>query len=193
MRALRMVRRAAAGGLLLTALLALVASIAVRTDVVRVSRVLTGSMAPVVPAGALVVSRPADAETVAVGELVMFVPPAPFDTGGTPVVHRVLEVERAGGEVLLRTKGDANAAADPWTLNASRSTLHRVAWSSLAAGEVASLTARGGGSLLVSVVVALVAAKLLAAMWRPRRPGARRRGTRRRPVGVEWLRDAAMG
>jgi signal peptidase len=190
MRAVRIIRRLATGALLLTALLALVGSLAVRTDVIRVSRVLTGSMAPVVPAGSVVVSRPTTAGAVRQGQLVMFLPPAPFDTGGTPIVHRVVEIRHEHGEILLRTKGDANAARDPWTLDASRTTLHRVAWSSPAAGRAADLLARGGGSLLLSVVVALVAARVLAAMWRPRR--GRRRAGRHRAGGLDWLRGTAV-
>jgi len=179
-------RRAAGAAVVLAAVAALLVSIAIRTDRVRVSRVLTGSMGTAVPAGSVVASRPADAAGLAVGDVVMFLPPAPFDTGGTPVVHRVVEVERDGADVLVRTKGDANAAEDPWTVNASRSTVHRVAWSSFAAGRVADLVARVGGSLLVAVVAALAATRALVAIWRPRR-----RGRRRAPRGVEWLRDAA--
>lgn len=180
------VRRVTSAVLLLAAAAALLVTVAVRADVVRVSRVLTGSMAPVVPSGAAVVSRPAEAGSLAVGDVVMFAPPAPFGApGGAPVVHRIVSVERSAGEVLVRTKGDANAAPDPWTLDASRSTVHDVAWSSLTAGRAVDVVARAGGSLLLSVVVAVAALRVLALMWAPHR------GRRRAPRGVEWLRDAA--
>ena len=180
-------RRVTAAVVLLAALAALLVSVAIRTDVVRVSRVLTGSMAPTVPAGSVVASRPVEATTISPGDVVMFLPPAPFGTGGTPVVHRVTEVDRVDGDVLVRTKGDANAAENPWTLNASRSSVHEVAWSSPVAGRVADVVARGGGSLLVTGVVAGAALRMLAALWRPR---PRRRGRHRAP-GVLWLQDAA--
>ena len=184
MRAVRMVRRLGAGALLVAALLALAAGIAVRADVVRVSRVLTGSMDPTIPPGSVVVSRPVQPDSVGRGDVVVFLPPPPFGTGGTPVVHRIVAVEHKDGDVLLRTKGDANEAEDPWTINASRSTLHEVAWSSPAAGRAADLLARGGGSVLLTVVVGAVAVRLLVALWRPRE--------RRHAAGVEWLRDAAV-
>ncbi len=184
MRAVRMVRRVGAAALLVAALLGLALGVAVRADVVRVSRVLTGSMDPTIPPGSVVVSRPVQPEKVGRGDVVVFLPPPPFGTGGTPVVHRVVDVQRKDGDVLLRTKGDANAAEDPWTLNASRSTLHEAAWSSAAGGRAADLLARGGGSLLLTVVVAAVAGRLLVALWRPRE--------RRHAAGVEWLRDAAV-
>ncbi|HEX8001418.1 MAG TPA: signal peptidase I [Mycobacteriales bacterium] len=168
-------RRVAGVALLLAAAAALLLSVAARTGTVRVSRVLTGSMAPTVPAGAAVLSRPADAGSLAVGDVVMFVPPAPYGApGGAPVVHRVVAVERADGEVLVRTKGDANDGADPWLLNASRSTVHDVAWSSATAGRLADLVARGGGSLLLSAVVAAVALRMLVLLWRPAAPGRHR-------------------
>ena len=177
-------RRAGAAVVLLAAAAALLLSVAVRTEVLHVSRVLTGSMDPVVPAGALVTSRPVDAASIVPGDVVMYVPPAPFVTGGTPVAHRVTAVERENGDVLVRTKGDANPVEDPWTLNASRSTVHEVTWSSATAGRVADLVARGGGSLLLTVVVGLVALRALALLWRPRRD---RHGS----SGLRWLHDAA--
>jgi signal peptidase len=179
------VRRTAGVLVVLAALAALAVSIAVRMDALRLSRVLTGSMAPLVPAGSVAVTRPLDARAIRTGDVVMFRPPAPFDTG-TPVVHRVVEVTREHGDVVVHTKGDANAAEDPWTLNASRSTVHRLAWSSFAAGRAADLLTRGGGSLLLSGVVALVTLRVLALLWRPRG-----RGRHREPAGVRWLRDAA--
>jgi signal peptidase len=179
-------RRAAGAAVMLAAVAALLVSVAIRTDRARVSRVLTGSMGTTIPAGSVVASRPADPGGLAAGDVVMFLPPAPFDTGGTPVVHRIVAVERDGADVLVRTKGDANAAEDPWTVNASKSTVHTIAWSSFTAGTVADVVARAGGSLLLAVVVALFASRALLAIWRPRR-----RGRRRAPRGIEWLRDAA--
>ncbi|HWL34919.1 MAG TPA: signal peptidase I [Frankiaceae bacterium] len=179
------VRRAAGAAVVAAALAALLVSLAVRMDVLRVSRVLTGSMAPMVPAGSLAATRPLDATSIRTGDVVMFRPPAPFDTG-TPVVHRVIDATTENGDVLVHTKGDANEAEDPWTLNASKSTVHELAWSSLTAGRVADVVARAGGSLLLSVVVGLVALRVLVLMWRPRG-----RGRHREPRGVRWLRDAA--
>lgn len=179
------IRRAAGAAVVLAALAALLVSVAVRMDVLRVSRVLTGSMAPMVPAGSLAATRPMDAGSIRTGDVVMFHPPAPFDTG-TPVVHRVVEVTTENGDVLVHTKGDANEGEDPWTLNASKSTVHELAWSSAAAGMAADLVARAGGSLLLSIVVGLVALRVLALMWRPRG-----RGRHRQSRGVRWLRDAA--
>lgn len=180
------VRRASVALLLLAALGSLAVAAAVRTDRIRLSRVLTGSMEPTVPAGAVVVSTPADAAAIRPGHVLMFLPPPPFG-GGTPVVHRVVDVTTDSGDVLVRTKGDANDAEDPWTLNATRSTIYDVQGSSAKAGVVMEAVARGGGSLLVTVVVAVVALRVLRALWRPS-PRGRRRAARN---GLRWLHDVA--
>ncbi|MFC0681218.1 signal peptidase I [Lysobacter korlensis] len=73
--------------------------------------VLTGSMAPALPAGSVVVVRPAVAEEVRVGDVITYHP-----RPGEPAVvtHRVLGViSGSDGRVAFLTKGDANAAADP--------------------------------------------------------------------------------
>lgn len=74
--------------------------------------VLTGSMAPELPPGTLVVVRPADPEDVAVGDVITY----QLRSGDpTVVTHRVVSasVLTATGEHVFRTQGDANAAADP--------------------------------------------------------------------------------
>lgn len=75
--------------------------------------VLTGSMAPQLPPGTLVVVRPVDPADVRTGDVVTY-----QLRSGEPVfvTHRVVgKGIGAEGEVLLRTRGDANGAADePW-------------------------------------------------------------------------------
>lgn len=95
---------------------------------VRVQPVVTGSMAPRLPVGTLVATTPT--HDVHVGEVVLFRPPAPWD--GHQVLHRVVSVE--GG--VVRTRGDANADDDPWTMDASRSSFARLRGSSLLAGRL---------------------------------------------------------
>jgi signal peptidase len=179
-------RRTGATLVLLVAFGALATTLAMRLDAIRVSRVLTGSMGAEVPAGSLVVARPHTAERIEAGQVVVFVPPAPFGTpDGRPIVHRVVAVTREGGEVLIRTKGDANAAEDPWTLNASRSTVFRVAAASPLAGAVAGWAGRGGAVVAVGLATLLAAVRALVLIWRPPPRG------RRRNEGLAWLRDAA--
>lgn len=71
--------------------------------------ITSGSMGSALPTGSLAFDRPVEAADVRVGDVVTF--PRP-DAPGTLVTHRVVARH---GEVL-RTRGDANPAADPWRL-----------------------------------------------------------------------------
>ena len=76
--------------------------------------VLTGSMRPTMPPGTLVVVKPVKPEQIRVGDVITF-----QIKSGDPAVatHRVVGVGvTMGGDYLLKTKGDANNAADPTTV-----------------------------------------------------------------------------
>ncbi|MCP2265808.1 signal peptidase I [Promicromonospora thailandica] len=72
--------------------------------------VLSGSMAPTLPAGALVVVRPVDPAGIRTGDVITY-----QVRSGEPVVatHRVVGIgSTAAGERTFRTRGDANGADD---------------------------------------------------------------------------------
>lgn len=69
-----------------------------------------GSMEPTIPLGSVAITHTVDAARVAVGDIVVFVPPS----GRVPVMHRVVKIHRLKDGVLaMRTKGDANDFVDP--------------------------------------------------------------------------------
>lgn len=71
--------------------------------------VLTGSMAPAIAVGDIVVVERVDPAAIAVGDVVTFLPA----DDALPVTHRVVAVtETEAGERLFATKGDANEVAD---------------------------------------------------------------------------------
>lgn len=73
--------------------------------------VRSGSMAPHLPTGSLIVMSHHDRAEVHVGDVVTFRQP------GSPdrlVTHRVASIETVGAVPYLRTKGDANGVADAW-------------------------------------------------------------------------------
>jgi signal peptidase I len=72
----------------------------------RADVVLSGSMAPGILPGDVVVGRPADGSEVTPGELIVFEDPA---APGRTVLHRVVRRQEDGA---LVTRGDANAADD---------------------------------------------------------------------------------
>lgn len=138
----------------LVAALALAAVVAVRTDHIRCLRVLTGSMSPTVPAGSLVVGTRVTPAGVRVGDIVMFVPPSPYRApSGDPIAHRIVGVASRRGARYLTTKGDANAVADPWLIDANHTTLYRVQWHSADAGAVLGNAHKWGPASAAALLV----------------------------------------
>lgn len=141
----------------------------------QTSTMLTGSMFPLINPGDVVVSVPRPAAELKTGDVITY---------GIPVedhrveTHRVIEVDRsAGGTVTVRTKGDANPAADPWTATLQDDTVavHTMtvpylgtAIRTLRDPLVQGVLTYGAPALLVGV--------LLTAIWRKptaaRRPGS---------------------
>ena len=80
----------------------------------RVAIVLSASMEPVMPMGALAITMPVTPEEVEVGDIIAFAPP--WDPDVT-VSHRVVEV-LTNGEFTYRTKGDASEDIDLWLMPA---------------------------------------------------------------------------
>ncbi|HEY4347890.1 MAG TPA: signal peptidase I, partial [Gaiellaceae bacterium] len=74
--------------------------------------VLSGSMAPVVNTGDLIIDRsvtPTQAASLHAGQIITF-----YDSPGSKTVinHRIVKVVHQGGKVFYETKGDANNAPD---------------------------------------------------------------------------------
>jgi len=80
----------------------------------RVDSVLSNSMSPALKAGGAVVSRPVDAAQIVPGDIITFRSPR----NGDLTTHRVVGVEEAFG-YSFKTKGDANAMADPYMVPAA--------------------------------------------------------------------------
>ena len=73
--------------------------------------VLSQSMEPTVPMGAIVISRPVSASEIKIGDVITFRSPGP--AGGSAIVtHRVVEVVGNGLGVRFRTQGDATEEPD---------------------------------------------------------------------------------
>lgn len=77
----------------------------------RPATVLSGSMAPGIPVGAVVMDTPIARREVRVGDVITYQIPV----GDHHVItHRVVAVLQPGDHPVIQTKGDANAAPDPW-------------------------------------------------------------------------------
>lgn len=133
----------------------------------QVHLVATGSMAPAIPAGSLIVSRPASAAALAVGDVVTYV------HDGARVTHRLHEVADDGGQLLLRTKGDANPAPDGWQVTAApgddhllRQRFHLPLLTAFFGDDAPS-----GRSVAATTVLALLGVAAIARMWLPQLAG----------------------
>ena len=80
-------------------------------------RVVTGSMEPTIPTGALMVTREVPITSIRLNDIVCF-RTQEAAIWGKIVTHRVVEILRsADGAVLLRTQGDANLVADGYLVD----------------------------------------------------------------------------
>ena len=96
--------------LLVTSLLILIGAV---TNRYRVLSVLSGSMEPTIPKGALILAFAYPAKEIRPGDTITF--QSPRDTN-ILITHRVTGVMQPGVYPVIQTKGDANAAPDPWNL-----------------------------------------------------------------------------
>ena len=111
-------RRTGAGRTVLTALQAAVIALLAATVLAilvpgvfgwQALVVRSGSMGATAPTGSVVLARPVPGSQVAVGDVVVM----RHATSGLPVMHRVIQIDQAGGQRIVHTKGDANPAPDP--------------------------------------------------------------------------------
>ena len=134
-----------------------------------------GSMSGTFEKGALVLERPVPVADLAVGDVITYVPP-PSSGVTTLVTHRIAEISTSPtGDRVLRTKGDANPAVDPWTFSLTAPTqpvvevvVPHVGWALIALAD------RQMRLLVIGVpagLIALYSLGQLAAALRPtRRP-----------------------
>ncbi len=110
-------------------------------------RVVTGSMEPTIPTGALLVAREADIETIQVDDIICFRTRL-SDIWGKIVTHRVTGVMQSeSGSILLETKGDANLVSDIYFVDKSN-LIGKVVWytgdGSMLAGILSMFTSKIG-------------------------------------------------
>jgi signal peptidase I len=113
----------ARGGLILACLGLLGLGLVPRTGWYRPVTVLSGSMAPAFSPGDMVIVTPEPLRDVRVGQIISYRIPV----GDHHIQsHRVIKIVRRGAHPVVRTKGDANETADPWTAKLHGTTAWRV-------------------------------------------------------------------
>jgi len=90
----------------------------------RTSTMLTGSMAPGINPGDMVVTMPKPTADLKVGDVISYQIPVEDHRVET---HRVASIKpQADGSIAIRTKGDANENVDPWVAVVSSDTVYEV-------------------------------------------------------------------
>ncbi len=91
-----------------------VAAVLVVKNQIHFTRVLSDSMAPAFHRGDVLLVKPYAKTELRQGQIVVL---PNVDKDGSQYVHRLINVDIAGKQVSVETKGDANQVKDPWTLN----------------------------------------------------------------------------
>ncbi|MCW2962666.1 MAG: peptidase signal peptidase [Thermoleophilia bacterium] len=167
MNARTIVTRTSSALVVLAAVALLVFAIGPHTGAYRTVSILSGSMAPTFSAGDAIITVPIPTSAVQVGDVITFHAPI----AGRPVVtHRVTNVDREGSRTVVRTKGDANDAADPWEARLEGDIAWRQATVIPHAGTVlAALRSGHVGNSLVYGGSALLVVLMLMSIWIPSR------------------------
>jgi signal peptidase I len=129
--------------------------------------IVSGSMSGTYDRGSLVLAEVVPVYDLEVGDVITYRPPR----GAGPdhlITHRIASIGRdANGSRIYRTKGDANAVADPWTFRLGGPTQARVRAGIPYAGHMLTALDRPRVRMLVIALPALlIALASLARLWR---------------------------
>lgn len=138
-----------------------------RTGHYRTLTVLSASMRPTIPEGSVVVVTPVALDRIRVGDVLTYRIPV---EDRRVVTHRVIEISHAGSHPVIRTKGDASGAPDPWTARLSEGSAWRVRtslpWAGYASHALGHSVVRRINVLVLPAGLALWS---LAELWGGRR------------------------
>ena len=134
----------------------------------RTLTMLTASMSPEIDPGDVTIVTPIAISEVTEGMVITYHPP---NEDHSLVTHRVISVTTApDGTVSVQTKGDANAAADPWTATLKGDTAYQVRAVIPELGHlIEALRAPVVTQALLYGAPTLLVGWLLLTIWRPAR------------------------
>lgn len=125
------------------------------------------SMSGSIERGSLLFSQKVPVSELRVGDVITYEPPERAGARGL-VTHRIVSIGRdPRGRPLFRTRGDANPSRDPWRFTLPGPEQARAAIAIPYAGyPFALLGIREARMLLIGLPALLIAAALLAGLWR---------------------------
>lgn len=160
---LRLAGHALTGAILLLAAAVALLTIGPRLLGYQALPVLTGSMAPAIPTGSLIVVTKVAASDVGVGDIITFHhPQRPQDY----VTHRVVAVEESPAGRALTTKGDANAQPDAWKVVANESGYRYAFGIPYIGGAITAFASSPARLLLYAVPMIALAVIALLRIWK---------------------------
>ncbi|WP_422935618.1 signal peptidase I [Sinomonas sp. P47F7] len=131
----------------------------------QTSTMLTGSMAPLINPGDVVVSVKVPASALKVGDIITYQIPVQDQRVET---HRIVSLTRnSAGATIVTTKGDANNGSDPWTAVITDSAVYTEAAVIPHLGDVIrTLRSPIVRSILVFGAPTILVTLLLVSIWR---------------------------
>lgn len=134
--------------------------------------VLSGSMAPTIPVGSLIIVQKVRSDELRPGDVITFARPGRTNEN---VTHRIVAVDRSGASPTFVTKGDANPAPDSWRVVLGGAAGRYVFGVPLLGYAFGILGSAQGRLLLVILPGIGLCCLYLIDMWRPRVVAARQR------------------
>ena len=121
----------------------------------HLEQVVTGSMQPTIPIGAIVLTERIPANQLTVGEVVVFPDP---NKPSLTIVHRIVWLSHdSQGDVLIKTQGDYNKVVDNWTVKRpGTSFADRAIWVLPGGGTAAALLRAIGFFGLLALIIGFI-------------------------------------
>jgi signal peptidase len=125
-----------------------------------------GSMGETIGRGAVIWAKPVPVSDLRTGDVITYRPPPGAGPTGL-VTHRIASIRDEGGRRVFRTKGDGNAAADPWTFQLDEPKQARVAFHVPHLGHVLAVASdRTNRTLVIGLLALLIVGATFSRLWR---------------------------
>ena len=125
-----------------------------------------GSMGGTIEKGSAIWAKAVPVADLREGDVITYRPPPGSGPEGM-VTHRIVSIRDEAGRRVYRTKGDANAAADPWTFELGEATQARVAFHLPLVGYgLAAASDRTNRTILVAIIALLIVIATFSRLWR---------------------------
>jgi signal peptidase len=125
-------------------------------------------MSPGMPTGSIAIAQREPVSDLRLHDVAVFHPPS---SPRVIYMHRVIKLEHTHGEILVRTKGDANPVPDPWTLHITSHSIYIVRYRIPAFGYVVLWVHSKTGRETILTLAGLLALALVISSLRDARKG----------------------